>query len=98
MSDRITRYIEDLDSVKDRASVAYEELSSHLAEQMNARMYILSLIAGLFLPLGFLTGLLGINVGGIPLADSPWGFFEVVMFLTALVVVQVLIFRRKHWF
>ncbi len=95
-SDKLTRHVEDLDSARDRAGVAYEELSSRLAEQMNARMYVLSLVAGLFLPLGFLTGLLGINVGGIPLADSPRGFLEVVVLL--LVLVQVIVFRRKNWF
>lgn len=98
VSDKITRYVEDLDSARDRAGVAYEELSSRQAEQMNARMYVLSLIAGLFLPLGFLTGLLGINVGGIPLAENPWGFLEVVVFLLVLVVAQVIIFRHKRWF
>lgn len=96
--DKITRYVEDLDSAKDRAGVANEELSNRLAEQMNNRMYVLSLIAGLFLPLGFLTGLLGINVGGIPLADNPWGFIGVVILLLILVMVQVLVFRRKNWF
>ncbi|MCB1759791.1 MAG: zinc transporter ZntB [Gammaproteobacteria bacterium] len=97
-SDMITRHVEDLDSARDRAGVAYEELSSRLDEQMNSRMYLLSLIAGLFLPLGFLTGLLGINVGGIPLADNPLGFIGVVVFLVLLVVVQVILFRRKKWF
>lgn len=97
-SDKITRLVEDLDAAKDRAAVAYEELSSRVAEQMNQRMYLLSLVAGLFLPLGFLTGLLGVNVGGIPLADNPWGFVGVVLFLLALVLVQVLVFRRRHWF
>ena len=96
--DKITRYLEELDSARDRAGVAYEGLSGRIAEQMNNRMYVLSLIAGLFLPLGFLTGLLGINVGGIPLADSPWGFFEVVAILLVLVLVQIVVFRRKHWF
>lgn len=97
-SDKITRYVEDLDSARDRAGVAYEELTGRQAEQLNTRMYVLSLIAGLFLPLGFLTGLLGINVGGIPLADNPWGFLEVVTFLALLVLLQVVIFRRKNWF
>jgi zinc transporter len=59
---------------------------------------VLSLVAGLFLPLGFLTGLLGINVGGIPLADNPLGFLEVVLFLIFLIVIQVIVFRRKKWF
>ena len=96
--DKITRYVEDLDSAKDRASVTGEELSGRLAEQMNTRMYILSIVAGLFLPLGFLTGLLGINVGGIPLAESVWGFLIVVMFLVAVVIAEVILFRRKKWF
>lgn len=97
-SDTITRHVEDLDSARDRASVAYEELTSRLSEQMNSRMYVLSLVAGLFLPLGFLTGLLGINVGGIPLAEDPLGFIEVVVFLVILIVIQVIVFRRRKWF
>jgi len=96
--DKVMRFMEDLDSAKDRASVAHEALSNQLAEQMNARMYILSLVAGLFLPLGFLTGLLGINVGGIPLADDPRGFLEIVVILAVVVFIQVVIFMRKKWF
>jgi zinc transporter len=97
-NNKVIRYLEDLDSAKDRASVAHEAISNHLAEQMNSRMYVLSLVAALFLPLGFLTGLLGINVGGIPLAEDPHGFLEVVIIIVVLVAVQVMIFMRKKWF
>lgn len=97
-SDKLTRHVEDLEAVRDRGVVTYEELTGRLAEQMNMRMYVLSLVAGLFLPLGFLTGLLGINVGGIPLAENHWGFLAVVVFLVALVAIQVVLFRRKRWF
>lgn len=95
--DKVTRHVEDLDAIRDRGVVASEELASRLAEQMNLRMYVLSLIAGLFLPLGFLTGLLGINVGGIPGADNPWGFAIVILLLTAIAVLQLWLFRRKRW-
>jgi zinc transporter len=97
-NNKVIRYLEDLDSAKDRASVAHEAISNHLAEEMNSRMYVLSLVAALFLPLGFLTGLLGINVGGIPLADAPRGFIEIVIILVVLVVIQVFVFMRKKWF
>ena len=97
-NDKVTRYLEDLDSAKDRASVTHEALGNRLAEQMNSRMYVLSLVAALFLPLGFLTGLLGINVGGIPLAEDPDGFFEIVIILVVVVAIQVAIFLRKKWF
>ncbi len=96
-ADRVTRYVEDLDAARERAAVTQEELASRLAEQMNARMYVLSIVAGLFLPLGFLTGLLGINVGGIPMAESPLGFVSVVVVLIGIIAAQILIFRWRKW-
>ena len=97
-NNKVIRYLEDLDSARDRASVTHEALGNRLAEQMNARMYVLSMVAALFLPLGFLTGLLGINVGGIPLAEDPHGFAAIVVLLVVLVAAQVFIFVRKKWF
>jgi zinc transporter len=96
--DRVSRYLEDLDSCRDRAAVAYEELASRVAEQMNSRMYVLSIVAALFLPLGFLTGMFGINVGGVPFAEDPMGFIEISLILIAVVIAQVVIFRFKKWF
>lgn len=55
-------------------------------------MYVLSLVAAIFLPLGLLTGLLGINVGGIPGTESPWAFTVVTCGLVALGLVAA--FRR----
>jgi len=74
IGDRVTRYVEDLDALRERAAVTNDELSTRLAETMNRRMYVLSLVAGVFLPLGLLTGLLGVNVGGIPGTNYEWGF------------------------
>ena len=98
VSDRIIRYVEDLDAVRERAAVVQEELASRLSEQMNKRMYMLSMVAAVFLPLGFMTGLLGINVGGIPGANNPLGFEWVLGLIVALVAAQVWIFKRQRWF
>lgn len=96
--DHLIRYIEDLDSVKDRAAVSQEELNNSLAEQMNNRMYVLSIVAAIFLPLGFLTGLLGINVGGIPGAENNNSFGLFILLLMGVVAIQVWIFKKKNWF
>lgn len=96
-SDRITRYVEDLDAARERATLTQEELNNRFSEQLNNRMYVLSLVAGLFLPLGFLTGLLGINVGGIPLSDDPWGFTAVILVLVAIGALEVMLFRSRRW-
>ncbi|UCF84433.1 MAG: zinc transporter ZntB [Desulfobacteraceae bacterium] len=96
-TDRVIRYIEDLDSVRDRAAVTQEELVNRLSEQMNTRMYVLSIVAAVFLPLGFLTGLLGINVGGIPGAENKFAFFVFILMLTLVVILQIFIFKKKKW-
>jgi zinc transporter len=98
VSDRLIRHIEDLDAVRERAAVTQEELLSRLSDQMNTRMYVLSVVAAIFLPLGFLTGLLGINVGGIPGAENPWSFLLFILFLVGVVAAQILWFRHKKWF
>ena len=71
---RTTRFVEDVGSASDRASITQEELNNKLSEQMNRAIYTLSIVAAIFLPLGLLAGLLGINVGGIPGTENKWAF------------------------
>jgi zinc transporter len=96
-SDRITRFVEDLDAARERAAVTHEEISNRLTEQLNQRLYVLSVVAAIFLPLGFLTGLFGINVGGIPLAEDPNGFVDIVLLLVGVSVLQIALFRWGRW-
>ncbi len=96
-TDRIARYLEDLEANRDRAQVTQEELSARLAESMNATSYRLTLVAAIFLPLGFLTGLFGINVGGMPLVDSKAGFWAVTIGMLAITAVQIWFFRKRKW-
>tara|TARA_R110001583_G_scaffold1469_12_gene11567 strand:- start:495 stop:1466 length:972 start_codon:yes stop_codon:yes gene_type:complete len=96
-SDHITRYTEELDMIRERTAVAHEELTNRLAEQLNNRMYALSMVAAVFLPLGFLTGLLGINVGGMPGTDNSAAFWIVCALLTVTTTLQVWVFKRKQW-
>jgi len=98
IADRVMRHAEDLDAVREHAAVTHEELVSRLSEQMNRNMYVLSLVAAVFLPLGLLTGLLGINVGGIPGAEYHWAFVIVCAILGVLATIQIILFRRMRWF
>lgn len=97
VTDQLIRYIEDLDAIRDRATVIHEELVSNVSEQMNNRMYVLSLAAAIFLPLGFLTGLFGINVGGIPGSESKMAFPLFVFVLGAISIALFIFFKRKKW-
>lgn len=97
ISDRLLRHIEDLDMLRERAAMAQEELASQQSEELNQRMYVLSIISAIFLPLGFLTGLLGINVGGIPGADNQHAFLWFLGSLVAMVGGLFWLFRRWRW-
>lgn len=96
ITDRLTRYIEELDAARERAAVTQEELAGRMSDQMNRIMYILSIVTGIFLPLGLLTGLLGINVGGMPGVESEMAFTIVCIVLVVLFAVAVWVFRRMR--
>jgi len=97
IADSTTRYIEELDASRERAIVIQEELMSRISEQMDKRMYVLSIVAAIFLPLGFLTGLLGINVGGIPGAETKTAFYIFCGVLVFITSIQVYIFKKLNW-
>ena len=97
VADRILRYVEDLDAARERAQVAQDELTNKLSEQLNRNMYVLSVIAAIFLPLGLITGYLGINVGGIPGANWGYAFAVVGVGLVLIAALQLWLFRRLKW-
>lgn len=97
-SDRVSRYLEDLDLARERAVVLQEAFLAQIAQQQNNRMYMLSILSAIFLPLGFLTGLLGINVGGMPGADDDTAFWIFVAMLGVMVCFQFWILRKLKWF
>jgi len=92
--DKTTRVAEELESVRERAAIVHDQMLEKRAEEMNRYTLLLSVVASIFLPLGLITGLLGINVGGIPGADNPWAFAIVTGLLVGLGALQVWIYRR----
>lgn len=97
MGDRTLRYLEDLEAARDRAAVIQEELSSRLADQMNRTMYVLTVVAAVLLPPSLITGLFGINVGGMPWVESGWGFGMIVVAMVILGVIEVVVLKRLNW-
>ncbi|PHI36714.1 zinc transporter ZntB [Pseudoalteromonas sp. GCY] len=96
-SNALSRYIEELEAAIERAQVIQNAITNHQNEQLNQRMYVMSVVAALFLPLGFLTGLLGVNIGGIP--GTEWGgaFAFFVIMLVVLTGGIGVYFKRKGW-
>ena len=97
IADRLMRYIEDLDQIRDRAILAQEELAARLADEMNHKTYVFTIVAVLFLPLGFLTGLLGVNVAGVPGVDEPQAFNYLIASCAAMMLALLAYFKWQRW-
>jgi zinc transporter len=96
-ADRFARMTEELEAVRERSALLHEQLTDLRAEEIDQRSLLISVVAFIFLPLTFLTGLLGMNVDGIPYAHSHWAFWTVVG-LCVLIGIGVLgWFARRQW-
>jgi len=97
-ADALTRLVEDLDMARERGAMIHEQLLTRLSDQLNTRMYLLSIVAAVFLPLGFITGLFGINVGGMPWVETELGFWWVVLLIAAIGAGLGVWLGRRRWF
>ena len=93
-TERVTRLSEELDAIRDRAEVVQDQIMDMRAEASNRQMLVLSVVAAIFLPLGLITGLLGINVGGVPGSDNPNAFWAVCAMLVLTTAGEYWLFRK----
>lgn len=96
-ADRFARMAEELEAVRERAALLHEQITDMRAEQVDQRSLYISIVAFIFLPLTFITGLLGMNVKGIPYADHPLAFWGVVAFCVVVGVIVLAWFGWRHW-
>jgi zinc transporter len=95
----LRRFLDDIDISKESAVVLMDELRGRAVAASERTNYKLTIVAAIFLPLSFLTGLLGINVGGMPGAGEVHhdAFWVVVGLCVAILVLQLWLFRRWKW-
>lgn len=96
--DRLTRYLEELDALRDRTQIVQDALNSQLTEQLNRNIFILSGVSAIFMPLSFVSGLFGMNVGGIPGANYIYSFSILAGLSGVIIVAMILLFKRLKWF
>uniref|UniRef100_J3MQ31 Magnesium transporter n=2 Tax=Oryza brachyantha TaxID=4533 RepID=J3MQ31_ORYBR len=91
---RLRRLKENLGFITNRVTTLQASLDSWQSEQINKSLYYLSFLSIIFLPLSIVTGVFGMNVGGVPWTEQKNpanrdGFFNVM--LTCVVILLVLL-------
>jgi zinc transporter len=96
-SNRAIRTMEELATTSDRLQAIQDHLDVMHTTALGRNSYVLSVVAAIFLPLGFLTGLFGINVGGMPGVDTSYGFWFVTGGSILCGFVLFFVFRFLKW-
>lgn len=96
-ANRTKRTLEELDATSDRLQAMQDHFDVLHMSALGRNSYVLSIVAAIFLPLGFLTGLFGINVGGMPGVDTPYGFWIVSAGSVLIGFVLYFVFRFLKW-
>lgn len=96
-ADTFARMAEELEAVRERAALLHEQLTDLRGELIEGRALLISIVALIFLPLTFITGLFGMNVEGIPIAEMRGAFWYVTAFCVAVSLVIAGWFAWKSW-
>ena len=84
---------EDYQELIEGLSKTFDSLQAH---KINDIMKVLTFFSTILLPLTFITGLYGMNIG-LPLQDEPNSFFIVLFAMVVIVAIMLLYFKRKRW-
>lgn len=95
---RTARIGDELQALSERAVLVHEEIIDDRAEQMNRTMLLLAAVTVVFSPLTLISGMLGMNVSGIPLAEYGGAFWLVCGALVALALGLVWWMHRSRLF
>jgi zinc transporter len=88
--------LSDMAALQERIKLLQEEIAGRVAEANNRSLFVLTIVTVLALPINIIAGMLGMNVGGIPLADHPQGFWWVVALIVTFTLVAGYIAIRRQ--
>lgn len=95
--DHTIQVADAVESFRDILGGLHDLYLSSVSNRMNGVMKVLTVIATIFIPLGFLAGVYGMNFTWIPELQWKWSYPVFWVVILALVGVMVAIFRKKRW-
>jgi magnesium transporter len=97
--DHLVRAFEILDSYRDLMSGLLDVYLTTVSNRLNAIMKQLTILAAIFLPITFITGVFGMNFGHLPQVEHDNGslFWIVLAFMGVVTLLQIWYFRRRGW-
>jgi len=83
-----------LEAIYERAKLMQDEMASLLAEDINRKLLALSIMSALLLPASLISGIFGMNVGGLPGTHGNYAFWFVMGAMVFLAILTVGVLKR----
>ena len=87
--------VRDIGALQERIKLLQEESAARVAEQNNRTLFILTMVTVLALPINLVSGLLGMNVGGVPFNQHTHGFWWVLVLILFLTIAMARVALRR---
>jgi zinc transporter len=94
-SEEFSVVLRDMQGLQERIKLLQEEVAAIVQEANGRSLFVLTVVTVLALPINILTGLFGMNVGGIPLADNGHGFWVIVVVLVLFTCIAAVLALRS---
>ena len=95
--DHTIQVIDTVETLRDIISGMLDIYLSSASNRMNEIMKMLTIIATIFIPLTFITGIYGMNFQNMPEIKWVWGYPVVLLGMLIIGIVMVIYFKRKKW-
>ena len=95
-SEEFSVVLRDMTTLQERIKLLQEEIAAQVNEKSNRSLFVLTIVTVLALPINIIAGLLGMNVGGVPLAQHAHGFWIVVLLVLSFTVIAGWVVFRKR--
>jgi zinc transporter len=94
--ERLDGIAQDLELVQERARLLQEEIAGRLGEATNRNLYLLSVMTTVLLPVNLITGIFGMNTGGLPWVQDSSGFWRAMICMFIGVIISLGILHRRQ--
>ena len=96
--DHVARNLDTVEMLRDLLSGALDVYLSSVANRTNQVMKVLTVLSTIALPALVVSGIYGMNVKGLPAADSPYGLIVAGTMMAFTTAVLLYILKRFRWF
>ncbi|MFH1256656.1 MAG: magnesium/cobalt transporter CorA [Candidatus Diapherotrites archaeon] len=95
--DHTIQVIDTIETFRDMLSGMVDVYLSSVSNKLNEIMKVLTIIATIFIPLTFVTGIYGMNFRFMPELESPVGYYIILFVMACIGIAMLFYFRKKKW-